>query len=172
MAVPQAIFLENTSWKLTRWGVWIGDRASKSAMGNSTPFLFSSSYMCTTPVRSGLLLKASAHAWEERGRPVRRYKWSFHTVAHIRHTGKSYSAPVLQSAQGTAAEALDFNDAVECEQTHKTYSACSSLEKWHRNSTKFPAHTRMQAFAPSQGNQLPAPLKEVKTYLNASRLHV
>lgn len=60
-----------------RWGVWIGDRASKSAMGNSIPFLFSSSYMCTTPVRSGLLLKASAHAWEERGRPVRKYKWSF-----------------------------------------------------------------------------------------------
>lgn len=44
----------------------MGDRASKSAIGNSTPFLFSSSYICTTPVRSGLLRKASAHAWEDK----------------------------------------------------------------------------------------------------------
>ena len=36
-------------------------------MGNSMPFLFSSSYACTTPVRSGLLRKASAHAWRGGG---------------------------------------------------------------------------------------------------------
>lgn len=52
----------------------------------------------------------------------------------------------------------------------KLNSACISLEKWQRNDTKSLAHTMMQAFAPSQGNQLPEMLKEVKTCLNASQL--
>lgn len=48
--------------RLTRCGVWIGDKVSTSDLGNSMPFLFISSYTWTTPVKSGLLLKASAQA--------------------------------------------------------------------------------------------------------------
>lgn len=50
----------------TRWGVCIGERVSRSDVGNSMPFLLSSSYTWTTPVRSGLLRNASAHAWNGR----------------------------------------------------------------------------------------------------------
>lgn len=48
----------------TRWGVCMGDSVSISDVGKSMPFLFSSSKTWTTPVRSGLLLNASAHACE------------------------------------------------------------------------------------------------------------
>lgn len=44
----------------------------------------------------------------------------------------------------------------------KHNSACISLEKWQRNNTKSLTHIMMQAFASSQGHQLPELLKEVK----------
>lgn len=47
--------------RLTLFGVWMGDRASRSVMGNSSPRLRRSSYTCTTPAKEGVLRKASAH---------------------------------------------------------------------------------------------------------------
>lgn len=46
---------------LTLFGVWMGDRASRSVMGNSSPRLLRSSYTYTTPTREGELRNASAH---------------------------------------------------------------------------------------------------------------
>ncbi|TNN28494.1 hypothetical protein EYF80_061358 [Liparis tanakae] len=46
---------------LTLLGVWMGDRASRSVMGNSRPRLLRSSYTHTTPAREGELRNASAH---------------------------------------------------------------------------------------------------------------
>lgn len=48
---------------LTLFGVCMGDRASKSVMGNSKPRLLKSSYTYTTPAREGELRNASAHDW-------------------------------------------------------------------------------------------------------------
>lgn len=48
---------------LTLFGVWIGDRASRSVIGNSKPLLLRSSYTYTTPAREGELRNASAHDW-------------------------------------------------------------------------------------------------------------
>lgn len=45
----------------TLLGVWMGDKASRSVMGNSRPRLLRSSYTYTTPARAGELRKASAH---------------------------------------------------------------------------------------------------------------
>ena len=47
--------------KVTLCGVWMGDRASRSVMGNSRPLRRRSSYTHTTPDRDGAFRKASAH---------------------------------------------------------------------------------------------------------------
>lgn len=54
---------------LTLFGVWMGDRASRSVMGNSRPRLLRSSYTYTTPDREGELRNASAHdcVWKKEG---------------------------------------------------------------------------------------------------------
>lgn len=42
----------------------MGDRASRSVIGNSRPLFFRSSYTHTTPESDGTLRNASAHALE------------------------------------------------------------------------------------------------------------
>lgn len=54
-------------FSLTLFGVWIGDRASRSVMGNSRPRLLRSSYTYTTPAKEGELRNASAQDWRWEG---------------------------------------------------------------------------------------------------------
>lgn len=56
-------FVSHSVDRLTLLGVWMGDRASRSVMGNSRPRLLRSSYTYTTPAREGELRNASAHDW-------------------------------------------------------------------------------------------------------------
>lgn len=71
---------------LTLFGVWMGDRASRSVMGNSRPRLLRSSYTCTTPTREEELRNASAHdwRWKRACNRLQRDDWplNLHPVAH------------------------------------------------------------------------------------------
>lgn len=62
---------------LTLFGVWMGDRASRSVIGNSSPRLLRSSYTYTTPTREGELRNASAHdcGWMNRTHDSRGWGW-------------------------------------------------------------------------------------------------
>lgn len=62
---------------LTLFGVWMGDRASRSVMGNSRPLFLKSSYTCTTPAKEGELRNASAHDCKWEGENVMKYSENY-----------------------------------------------------------------------------------------------
>lgn len=76
---------------LTLFGVWMGDRASRSVMGNSRPRLLKSSYTYTTPAREGELRNASAHDCEWEGEHMTKYDendWLRCQCSITQYTGK------------------------------------------------------------------------------------